>query len=159
MLARSLFIFDLDGTLANIDHRLPILEDKKDPSRYTKFFLACDGDVPIKATIKIFNLLYRQGDELLIWTGRGDVAREKTIEWLAKYTDMKNPQEIDGALLMRPKKSTTKDTLLKKSWLEVMPDDMRARLVAVFEDKPSVVDMFRAQGVSCFQVGDKAIKW
>ena len=41
-----LYIFDLDGTLALIDHRRHFLDDQADPKRWQKFFAACVDDQP-----------------------------------------------------------------------------------------------------------------
>jgi hypothetical protein len=41
---------------------------------------------------------------------------------------------------------------LKKQWLDSMLVDDRQRLVAVFDDRSSVVKMWRDAGVPCFQV-------
>ena len=53
---------------------------------------------------------------------------------------------------MRPANDFTEDHLLKESWLHNMLLEDRERLVAVFDDRKRVVDMWRANGVTCFQV-------
>jgi len=41
-----IYIFDLDGTIALIDHRRHLLETDEDPDKWDKFFDACVDDVP-----------------------------------------------------------------------------------------------------------------
>jgi hypothetical protein len=59
---------------------------------------------------------------------------------------------VAGILRMRNAGDNTPDDVLKEQWLHAMPIKDRARLVAVFDDRQRVVDMWRANGVPCFQV-------
>jgi hypothetical protein len=73
--------------------------------------------------------------------------QQETEEWLARY-------EVPYDWLnMRPANSSQiEDQDLKESWLLNMLDEDRERLVAVYDDRNSVVDMWRRNGVACFQV-------
>jgi len=53
---------------------------------------------------------------------------------------------------MRPADDFTPDEVLKRQWYEDLPRIDKERLVAVFDDRQKVVDMWRAIGVPCFQV-------
>ncbi|WGN90708.1 PseT-like polynucleotide kinase phosphatase [Burkholderia phage vB_BglM_WTB] len=53
---------------------------------------------------------------------------------------------------MRPHGDTTPDDQLKRKWLHSLSPVDRARLIAVFDDRQKVVDMWRSEGVPCFQV-------
>lgn len=53
---------------------------------------------------------------------------------------------------MRQAGDYTADDVLKKQWLDAMLIDDRRRLVAVFDDRDRVVQMWRNAGVTCFQV-------
>ena len=55
-----LYIFDLDGTIALIDHRRPLLESKSS-DRWQKFFAACVDDEPNKPVIDTLLGLRRAG--------------------------------------------------------------------------------------------------
>lgn len=146
-----LYIFDLDGTLALIEHRRPILgEATRD--RWLRFFDACDRDAPNTPVIATMEQLRRSGAEVWIFSGRSDVVRAKTVAWLARHTSF-TEEELDGPLLtMREASDTTADDLLKRRWLDAMLLDDRQRLVAAFDDRERVVQMWRASGVACFQV-------
>lgn len=56
------------------------------------------------------------------------------------------------ALLMRKAGDHQPDTKLKYGWLANLEPPERDRLTAVFEDRASVVQMWRDAGVPCFQV-------
>lgn len=146
-LLRPLYIFDFDGTLSLPDHRRHLLESNE-PDKWDKFFLACDKDLPNKPVIEIFNQLIKNND-IYIFSGRSDIARLKSWEWLRKYTILFND---DVRLLMREQGDFTPDHILKKQWLDNMVDEDRQRLVAVFDDRDSVVKMWRDNGITCLQV-------
>lgn len=151
-----LYIFDLDGTLALIEHRIHFLSlhflSRKDPARWRKFYAACDQDRPNMPLLTTLELLRAAGAEIWIFSGRSDEVRHKTIVWLAKHSSL-TTQELNGHILtMRAEGDHTPDDVLKKQWLDAMSSEDRQRLVAVFEDRARVVDMWRAAGVQCFAI-------
>ena len=155
-----LYIFDLDGTLALIDHRRHILDDKSDPNRWQKFFSACIHDEPNRPVIRTLQALRRSGAECWIWSGRSDEVRAQTVEWLCKHGCFGRPTGTlpwwpFGAterFRMRKAMDFTPDEVLKRGWLDEMTFSDLSRLNAVFDDRDKVVAMWRANGVPCFQV-------
>lgn len=135
-------VFDLDGTLSDPSHRLHFLQrEKKD---WRAFYAACDGDRPIYPVIRMFNALTITGADVQIWTGRSEEVREKTQTWLG----------LEGIhpvrLRMRAEGDHRPDTVLKQEWL----DECSAKPRLVFEDRASVVAMWRANGITCCQVAE-----
>jgi len=57
-------------------------------------------------------------------------------------------------LTMREEGDFTPDDELKEKWLHGMLQEDRLRLVAVFDDRDRVVQMWRRNGYACFQVAD-----
>lgn len=151
IIARPLYIFDLDGTLALIDHRVHLLDRHYNPNRWRDFFAACDRDAPNIPVIGTLERLRRAGSEIWIYSGRSDEVRDKTVAWIAANTSF-TPWDLDVALMMRAKGDYTPDDELKKQWLDQMLIDDRQRLAAVFDDRDKVVAMWRNAGVACFQV-------
>lgn len=147
---RPLYIFDLDGTLANCEHRKHHL-DAKD---WRSFYAACDLDPPIHDVLKVARDLYESGAELWIFSGRSSEVRDKTIRWLEQH--LAAFVDFDTALLMRDEGDHRPDDELKKLWLDRMLDEDRQRLVGIFDDRDRVVSMWRAAGVTCFQVAPGA---
>lgn len=152
---KPLYIFDLDGTLAEIEHRKHLLEEKHDPQRWRRFYAACDKDSPCAAVIGTMNSLRLSGCDVWIFSGRSDEVRAKTVAWLCEHTSF-TEHELETALTMRKEGDYTADDELKLSWLSEMLVDDRRRLVAVFDDRDRVVSMWRAEGVPCFQVAPGA---
>ena len=150
---RPLYIFDLDGTLALIDHRRPILKDTSLTldQRWRKFFAACVDDVPNRAVLETMWLLRRDSDTW-IWSGRSDEVKTETLDWLSEVLHF---SDVDAyPLRMRPAGNIRPDVELKMQWLAEMPPGDRERLVAVFDDRSSVVQAWRGAGITCFQVAD-----
>ena len=137
-------IFDLDGTLALIQHRRHFVEgDKKD---WPAFFKACVDDTPYDAVIDAYNALRDQDHTMWIYSGRSDEVEDETLWWL--YSN-----NIEFAKLrMRPAGDHQPDEKLKMSWLKKdFPIDYK-NLLCVFEDRDRMVKMWRDEGIACFQV-------
>ena len=151
---RPLYIFDIDGTLCNIEQRLHFLEDKTDKARWDKFYQACTKDAPNKPVLAVMEALQDSGAEIWLFSGRSDSVRWQTINWLHRHSCLRawHLEEHPQLLTMRPVGDFTEDHLLKESWLNNMLVEDRQRLVAIFDDRKRVVDMWRANGVPCFQV-------
>lgn len=154
---KPIYIFDLDGTLALIEHRRHFVEcEKKD---WRSFFAACVDDVPNWPVIRTLQKLRKGGAEIWVWSGRSDEVIAETEEWLHKHGIFKSvpfpswePFRAPEMLRMRRAGDYRPDHDLKAEWLsEVEPPEYK-RLAAVFEDRKRVVDMWRAAGIPCFQV-------
>jgi len=150
---KPLYIFDIDGTVADIGHRLHILErDSKE--KWRDFYAACDKDRANVNVIYTMERLRFSGAEIWFFSGRSAEVRDKTVAWLANNTSFMT-HELDGGILtMRDTGDYTADDELKKSWLDSMLIEDRRRLVAAFDDRDRVVQMWRKCGVTCFQVAN-----
>lgn len=117
---------------------------------WSAFYAACDKDLPNWPVISILRSLGGVGAETWIFSGRSDEVREKTIEWLELEAGIY--LDWDLQLNLRQEGDFTPDEQLKKSWLDVMFEEDRKRLVAVFDDRSKVVQMWRDNCITCFQV-------
>lgn len=145
---KEIIIFDLDGTLALIDHRRHFVECEREKQDWDAFYEACDKDAPNMPVIDILNWLPDRGTfgmKIIILSGRSDKVREKTETWLRW-----NRVRYDG-LRMRPEGDFTSDDVLKKRWAEEIGV---ARIKMVFDDRDKVVKMWRSLGITCLQVAE-----
>lgn len=164
---KPLYIFDLDGTLALIDHRRSILDNKDNPHRWDDFYEACVDDKPNLPVIEIFDSLYvammdkeegRYEADFMIFSGRSESVREQTLQWLLHNTVLVEDNFDDRGcardvlLRMRPVGHYTPDEELKRQWYEELSQGDKDRLVCVFDDRQKVVDMWRSLGLTCLQV-------
>jgi hypothetical protein len=135
------YVFDLDGTLANLDHRLWYIQ-KPDPD-WRGFFSACDADSPIEPVVRILRHL-DQSSYVVIFSGRSDEARDLTVNWLDKH-------EIPyDALYMRKEGDIRHDHIVKKEILDQAIADGWKPILFV-DDRKQVVDMWRSLGYICLQ--------
>ena len=72
----------------------------------------------------------------------------ETCAWLIQHG--LNPDH----LMMRQENDHRPDWKVKAQWASQLSESTRHVLVAVFEDRSQVVDMWRAAGITCFQVAD-----
>ena len=136
-------VFDLDGTLSDPTHRLHFIQDGR--RDYASFFAACGDDAPNMHVIRTLQAHVCDGHRVEIWSARSDVVRAETEAWLERYG-------IDAARLvhMRAAGDHTPDETLKRFWLlQLHPDE---RPDVIYDDRQRVVDMWRREGVACFQV-------
>ena len=163
-------IFDLDGTLANIDARRL---KAGSPSGKTPTPSKMDWDVffdpdnikldtPNDPVIKMAQLFKKDGFKIVIFSGRNDRSFDTTKQWL-------NQNDVPFDLLvMRPDKFKSDswpiadgnpatsdmrfmpDDILKKKMLDTFVDINDVFLVV--DDRQKVVDMWRDLGLNTFQV-------
>ena len=137
-----LVIFDLDGTLANTDHRAHYLERPSKEKDWRGFFAACDKDEPHHHIVSTLLALVAAGHEVHIWSGRSDEVRDKTEAWLLR-------NGLSGIpLRMRSEGDYTADEVLKRSWLA----EASRKPDLIFDDRAKVVAMWREMGIPCCQV-------
>lgn len=144
----STIIFDLDGTLADISHRLHYIKGEK--KNWDAFHWACAGDKPKNEIFRLFYELRERGVDrkIFIASGRNDLVRRPTVDWL----------EINGIepggyqLIMRENGDGTPDEILKEKWLLEGRFGPIKDIWLVFDDRQRVVDMWRRNGLTCLQV-------
>ena len=140
-------IFDLDGTLALIDKRRTKAALDNGKINWKTFFdpKNIQLDEPNWPVIESFKALQKAGFTVGIFSGRDDISRDETRDWL-------NEHSIEPAFLkMRKNGSFTPDDDLKKRWLDELVS-LGHEVMCVFDDRDKVVKMWRDNGISCFQV-------
>jgi phosphoglycolate phosphatase-like HAD superfamily hydrolase len=142
---RLCYIFDIDGTIANGDHRLHHI--KKHPKDWDAYFGACHDDEPIGHIVDIAYALNSAGHKIVLVSGRSSVVRDKTTDWLARCFPFYD------ALYMRPEGDHKDDDKLKIELLEQMRLDGWDPVMA-FDDRSRVVKAWREAGIPCAQVAE-----
>ena len=145
---KKIVIFDLDGTLALIDSRRELSLKDNGKIDWDVFFDSkmISLDDPNQPVIDMANMLSKQGYTIMILSGRSDVTYQATIDWLNKHDIW-----FDN-LIMRPQNHLyMPDNDLKQMWLDSIGKD---NVAMVFDDRNQVVDMWRQNGLTCFQVAD-----
>jgi predicted kinase len=145
---KKTIIFDIDGTLANLDHRLHFVNDPKHKN-WEEFLARVKDDLPIEQTIFLNNILRPITTfDIVLSSGRSENERADTEEWLAKYG-----VHYDK-MYMRPAGDTRADYVVKREMLDQMREDGRDPWL-VFDDRQTVVDMWRKEGLFVLQCAAK----
>ena len=144
---KNIVIFDLDGTLALIDKRRDLATKDNGKMDWDVFFdpTNIDLDLPNQPVIQMADLL---STDYRIWilSGRSDVTHQATRDWLNKHG------VYYDHLVMRPQNYLyMPDNDLKQMWLDSIGVD---NVAMVFDDRNQVVDMWRKNGLTTFQVAD-----
>ena len=143
-------IVDIDGTLADVDHRLHFIKGDKDSGKrdWKSFFKAAEKDEAFAHMKFVNNLVMGMGKlPVILVTGRPENLRKDTTEWL------KNHDIHYHQLHMRPSIDRSPDFECKKRIYEV---DILPfwNIHFVFEDRLAVAKMWREQNLPVFLCGD-----
>jgi len=126
-------LVDLDGTLANIDHRNPY-----DASECVNDEL----NVPVAETV---HALSQRGYRIVYVSGRDGRWRDETVQWMDKHN------LPPATLHMRKPHDTRKDAVVKEEMYDTYIRPYKDVLL-VLDDRQQVVDFWRSRGLWCFQV-------
>ena len=144
-------VVDLDGTVADCTHRLHFINgETKD---WKGFYEACKDDKPIMSMIDMVRALNERYYNVIFLTGRSELARNVTQEWL----QANNLWDYDD-LIMRPLNDYRQDSVVK---LEMLNNYIRTNLnndkeaiSFILEDRAAVVKSFRDAGFKVLQVAE-----
>lgn len=147
MQVNKIYICDIDGTIADLSHRLHFIQgEKKD---WRSFFAACPNDQPIWEVIDTIQMLASAGASIVMVSGRSDEVRSVTEDWLYRF---KVPWTN---LFMRKAGDHREDNVVKSEILDQILVDVNInQIVGVFDDRKQVVDMFRKRGLKVFHVAE-----
>jgi len=147
MTTKNIVIFDIDGTLADTSHRTHLVRNK--PKNWPRFFDLMVEDPPREHVIKMYRTLMRTGEiDLYIVSGRPIDYHEQTSTWLAKHG------LVYVNLYMRPTKDSRPDDIIKKEIFDAHFANQKDQILCVFDDRPRVIRMWRAEGIPVFDCGD-----
>ena len=137
-------IFDLDGTLCDITHRLHHIVDE--PKNWGAFFAACVDDEPKPKMIEFLNTMRYADHYVYIFSGRSDAVRAETEAWLEKH------QVSYHELIMRQDGDYRVDHVVKEEMFDrIFNDETKRYLSFAVDDRNQVVEMWRRKGITCLQ--------
>lgn len=132
------YIFDIDGTLSIKGNRSPYEWSKVAEDEYNF------------AVVETFRRLQDNNHnpaKFIIFSGRDSSCREITEKWLK---DNGIPYD---ELYMRPLADQTKDSIIKFG-MYYNHIKNKYNVIAIFDDRDQVVEMWRSLGLPCFQVAE-----
>jgi uncharacterized HAD superfamily protein len=140
------YIFDIDDTLSDSSHRAHWISKDNPDRNWGVYYKLLTEDSPIKPVVTILQNLYDNGNRIVLCTGRPEEYRDITVSWLEKH----NISAHD--LYMRQKSETGLRNAQAK---QIMLSRIRSAgydPVAVFEDNPLSVQMWKESGLTVLQI-------
>jgi len=160
----DIIICDLDGTLCDLTHRLIHVkpQTKKD---WDAFFVGVLDDKVNEPVLRVLQEMTLgncgcwlslgcscgERRELIFCSGRPERCRADTVEWLRRADEERFDPELENyKLYMRKDGDYRSDVVVKQEILDEHID--KDRVLFVLDDRQSVVDMWRRNSLTCFQV-------
>ena len=141
-----LVVFDIDGTLANIEHRLDYVRSK--PKNWKAFDAGIPNDKVNPHVAEVFHSLRDAGHDIVFASGRSERTRDATVAWL----DANGFWAVSSHLYMRKADDFRGDDIVKREILDEMTRAWGRKPDMVFDDRPRVVRMWREEGIFVFNV-------
>jgi predicted kinase len=132
-------ICDIDGTIA--------LRGNRNPFDWNKV----DEDLPNKSVIKLVSDLISYGYLVFFFSGRDEICRAKTYNWLMSHGIVSYNQ----SLFMRTHNDNRPDEIIKKELFDTYVKD-KYYIEFILDDRNKVVKMWRDMGLDCLQVDEGA---
>lgn len=139
-------IVDIDGTVANCEHRQHFLRVK--PRNWKAFKELAYEDTVFHDIVDLIKILHDAGNKIVFVTARSEDERAVTTAWLI---DKSGLWDFYDKLYMRPEGDTRDDTDIKEELLAELREDGYDPWL-VLDDRDRVVVKWRELGLRCLQV-------
>ncbi len=142
---KGICVFDMDGTLADIEHRRHFVHQT--PKDWKGFFENIASD-DLRQDVYDMLIGYHMKDHpIIIVSARPEEYRTVTVEWLKKY----NVPHF--TLIMRRSGDKRPDTEVKKQIYDTYLK--KYKIECVVDDRPSVIRQWQALGLNVIDVGNQ----
>lgn len=160
--AKPFIICDIDGTVADITHRLHFIKHSKETCALAEtdacifkkdwkaFFEAAKDDIPRYEVIEHLREYARAGYKIIFVSGRPEKYRDSTIKWLSTNV-LDGIEDSFVTLYMRRDHDKQDDDIVKSNIYETYLKHYP--IEAVFDDRPNVIKKWREKGLTVIDVG------
>lgn len=124
-----LAVFDIDGVLADVRHRLWTLESR--PKDWDLFFALASQDAVLTPGLQTVQAELGRGHEIAYLSGRPEQCRRDTRDWLARHGFPSAPLHLRPAADRRPAR------MVKPELLRAL--EREHLIVAVYDDDADVI--------------------
>jgi len=136
--------FDVDGTLADNTHRLPLINS----GTWTEYFDSGINDTPIEPMIEIMKSLFFAGYRIHLFSGRQYMDRHMTSQWLTDNTFW-GQHEATYMLHFRTRHDISPAKTMKRRLMRSIGYD---RMAIYFDDDINVCEEISSQGIPVYHV-------
>ncbi len=151
------YLFDVDGTLLDITHRLKFLREKPKSWKLFRDPKQKRWDEPILPVITIFNALRLAGNNAIIVSARTkdeeNDTRDTLATWIPGMNDTTEDMSFVIPMYLRSVRDYRKDAVVKAEILKTIREDGYDP-VMVFDDRPQVISMWHETGLKVADVRD-----
>lgn len=141
-------VFDIDGTLADCKHREHHVTEKT-PKDWDTFKSLIPLDEVIEEIATLLKIMHTAGYRVVLLTGRDESCRKDTVEWMAKHN-----LPFDR-LWMRANDDYRPDYECKRELMEDIIDTLWYKPLIVFEDRISVINVWKDMGIFVADINQK----
>ena len=142
---KKVVIFDVDGTIADVEHRRHFVNGNNDWDSFRKETV---NDTPVQWVCDIAKRHISQGDEVAFFSARNESERDITEKQISEWIG-------DGhkGVFLRPDGDYRCDAEFKSELADRF-EDIGGQIDLVYDDRNKVVDMWRQRGTTVVQVAD-----
>jgi len=134
---KPIVVVDVDGTVANGEHREHLVRGEK--KNWGAYYARLNRDTPIQPIIDRVNGL-AETHTILIVSGRPDTYQRETLAWLRGVAKIKFDY-----FFQRAGNDKREDSIIKKEILDKLPKE---KIVLVLDDRPRVCRMWESEGLN-----------
>ena len=143
---KGFVLCDIDGTLADVTHRLHFA--RQDPKDWDSFHGAMSKDTVREDVWGVVNEYRTDGYDVIFVSGRPDNYRKQTEYWLERKCSFMKP-----VVFMRRADDHRPDTIVKEQMLKTYFSDF-SQIYKVVDDRPSVIrEVWKKYGLPVWDVG------
>lgn len=144
---RNCYIFDLDGTLCDVEHRRKFVTTNPKNWNAWNAGLVRDGEnTPVANVYRHMHEAREPWDHyMIIVSGRSEEYKEQTDKWLADH------EIFYDEIYMRKSGDSRDDAIVKSEIADEIEKEYN--IIAVFDDRLKVVKMWQDRGIFVFDVG------
>jgi len=145
MIKKQTIIFDVDGTIADVEHRRHFVNGNND---WQSFRAETVNDTPVQWVCDIAKRFIAQGDNVAFFSARNESERSITEKQIAEWIG-----DNHQGLFLRPDGDFRKDDEFKSELADKF-EELGGKIDLVFDDRNQVVEMWRKRGTTCVQVAE-----
>lgn len=139
----KVIICDIDGTVADLSHRLHHV--KKEKPDWLSFFAEMSQDTPKSEVLSQVARHSRQEEAMVIFvSARPENYRKETEDWITKHFSK-------SKIIMRPANDTREDQIVKEEIYNKYLKNLN--IIAVYDDRPRVIRMWESKGLHVIDCG------
>mgnify|MGYP003321050512 FL=1 len=143
---KQTIIFDVDGTIADVEHRRHFVTQR--PADWKSFKEETVNDTPVEWVCDIAKRHIARGDDVAFFSARNESQRGVTETQISEWIGNGHK-----GLFLRPDGDFRPDEEFKSDLADKF-EEFGGKIDIVFDDRNKVVDMWRDNGLTTFQVAD-----